>query len=235
MFVSLDIRVRIICCRIAAGRLRAVAARAASSESLIAVQVCILEADRLMIRRWRKDKYSLVSHIKTYAGDSFRYGLHQKAFDDRCSFPHNSQFNGLNVHLPLSIFKISLHQLRQLPDCTAPHPRYVCVHRHLPANEPLLIPPKAICRVAEPIALSSCFPYSWVMVKDFHVGDRSSASFWAGICISSFALAEAVTGFAWGGVSDRIGRRPVLLIGYGNPHILAHRWLLNQLLGRSCW
>ncbi|CAF9921327.1 hypothetical protein IMSHALPRED_005149 [Imshaugia aleurites] len=51
------------------------------------------------------------------------------------------------------------------------------------------------------------------MVKDFHVGDRSSASFWAGIFISSFALAEALTGMAWGGVSDRIGRKPVLLIG----------------------
>ncbi len=104
-------------------------------------------------------------------------------------------------------------QLGQLPDCTAPHPWYVYAHRHLPANEPLLIPPKAICRVAEPIALASCFPYAWVMVKDFRVGDRSSASFWAGIFISSFALAEALTGFAWGGVSDRIGRKPVLLIG----------------------
>ena len=51
------------------------------------------------------------------------------------------------------------------------------------------------------------------MVKDFHVGDRSSASFWAGIFISSFALAESLTGLAWGGVSDRIGRKPVLLIG----------------------
>lgn len=51
------------------------------------------------------------------------------------------------------------------------------------------------------------------MIKDFHVGDRSSAVFWAGIFISSFALAESLTGLAWGGVSDRIGRKPVLLIG----------------------
>ena len=71
----------------------------------------------------------------------------------------------------------------------------------------------AICRVAEPIALASCFPYAWVMTRDFNVGDRSSASCWAGIFISSFSLAECLTGFAWGGVSDRIGRKPVLLIG----------------------
>ena len=51
------------------------------------------------------------------------------------------------------------------------------------------------------------------MVKDFNIGGRSSASFWAGIFISSFSLAEALTGLAWGGVSDRIGRKPVLLIG----------------------
>jgi hypothetical protein len=33
----------------------------------------------------------------------------------------------------------------------------------------------AICRVAEPIALTSIFPYSWVMVKDFHMDDGNNA------------------------------------------------------------
>ncbi|KAL6718524.1 hypothetical protein ACLMJK_004616 [Lecanora helva] len=51
------------------------------------------------------------------------------------------------------------------------------------------------------------------MVLDFGVGDKSSASFWAGIFISSFALAEACTALVWGGISDRVGRKPVLLIG----------------------
>ena len=49
----------------------------------------------------------------------------------------------------------------------------------------------AICRVAEPIALSSCLPYAWVMVKDFHAGSRDTASIYAGFFISAFALAEA--------------------------------------------
>ncbi|CAG8007482.1 unnamed protein product [Penicillium olsonii] len=70
----------------------------------------------------------------------------------------------------------------------------------------------AICRVAEPIALTSIFPYSWVMVKDFHVDDEN-ASFYAGVLISAFSLAEALTGMFWGGLSDRIGRKPVLLSG----------------------
>lgn len=51
------------------------------------------------------------------------------------------------------------------------------------------------------------------MVRDFQVCDRSSASFWAGIFISAFALAESLTGMFWGGVSDKYGRKPILLLG----------------------
>ncbi|KAI4110568.1 MAG: hypothetical protein LQ345_006962 [Seirophora villosa] len=71
----------------------------------------------------------------------------------------------------------------------------------------------AICRLAEPVALASCFPYAWVMVRDFNVGDESNASFFAGIFISAFALSESLTGMFWGAFSDRIGRKPVLLLG----------------------
>ncbi|KAL8804648.1 MAG: hypothetical protein Q9182_002456 [Xanthomendoza sp. 2 TL-2023] len=51
------------------------------------------------------------------------------------------------------------------------------------------------------------------MVRDFNVGDESNASFYAGIFISAFALSESLTGIFWGGFSDRIGRKPVLLLG----------------------
>nr|POE89837.1 putative membrane protein [Quercus suber] len=72
---------------------------------------------------------------------------------------------------------------------------------------------EALVRVAEPIALTSIFPYAWQLVLHFQVGDRSNASFYAGILISAFALAESITGIFWGGLSDRIGRKPVLLMG----------------------
>ncbi len=57
------------------------------------------------------------------------------------------------------------------------------------------------------------FPYAWVMIRDFDVGDKSNASFYAGIFISTFSFAESLTGLFWGGFSDRIGRKPVLLMG----------------------
>ncbi|KAK7721033.1 hypothetical protein SLS64_001327 [Diaporthe eres] len=71
----------------------------------------------------------------------------------------------------------------------------------------------AIVRLAEPIALTSIFPYAWQLVKRFKVGNEEDASTYSGLLISSFALAEAVMGMYWGGLSDRIGRKPVLLLG----------------------
>ncbi|KAL7627532.1 hypothetical protein AAE478_001725 [Parahypoxylon ruwenzoriense] len=71
----------------------------------------------------------------------------------------------------------------------------------------------AIVRLAEPIALTSIFPYAWALVKRFEIGNEQDASFYAGLLISSFALAEALMGMYWGGLSDRIGRKPVLLLG----------------------
>ncbi|KAK4462267.1 putative drug efflux system protein [Cladorrhinum samala] len=71
----------------------------------------------------------------------------------------------------------------------------------------------AIVRLAEPIALTSIFPYAWALIKRFEIGNEDDASFYAGLLISSFALAEASMGMYWGGLSDRIGRKPVLLLG----------------------
>ncbi|QIW95684.1 hypothetical protein AMS68_001202 [Peltaster fructicola] len=71
----------------------------------------------------------------------------------------------------------------------------------------------ALVRLAEPIALTSIFPYAWKLVLAFEFGDQSNASLYAGILISAFALAESLTGMFWGDLSDRIGRKPVLIIG----------------------
>ncbi|KAK4125544.1 MFS general substrate transporter [Parathielavia appendiculata] len=71
----------------------------------------------------------------------------------------------------------------------------------------------AIVRLAEPIALTSIFPYAWALIKRFQIGSEDDASFYAGLLISAFSLAEALMGMYWGGLSDRVGRKPVLLLG----------------------
>ncbi|KAF2852387.1 MFS multidrug transporter-like protein [Plenodomus tracheiphilus IPT5] len=71
----------------------------------------------------------------------------------------------------------------------------------------------SLVRVAEPIALTSILPYAWKLVSNFEVCSESNAPFFAGLLISAFSLAEACSGMYWGGVSDRVGRKPIVILG----------------------
>jgi len=71
----------------------------------------------------------------------------------------------------------------------------------------------ALVRVSEPIALTSIFPYAWKLVLYYNIGPENDAAFYAGILIASFSFSEAITGFFWGALSDRIGRKKVLIVG----------------------
>ncbi|RDA83193.1 hypothetical protein CP532_1230, partial [Ophiocordyceps camponoti-leonardi (nom. inval.)] len=72
----------------------------------------------------------------------------------------------------------------------------------------------ACCRICEPIAFMSIFPYIYYMIEDFHITrDASQISVYAGMVTSAFTLAEFATGLMWGRLSDKIGRKPVLLTG----------------------
>ncbi|KAJ4210068.1 hypothetical protein NW767_000344 [Fusarium falciforme] len=60
----------------------------------------------------------------------------------------------------------------------------------------------------------SIFPYIYYMIEDFNITDDSSKiSVYAGMVTSAFTLAEFSTGVLWGRLSDKIGRKPVLLFG----------------------
>jgi MFS family permease len=62
----------------------------------------------------------------------------------------------------------------------------------------------------------SIFPYIYHMVKDFNITeDESKISFYAGLVTSAFTFAEFSTGLMWGRLSDKVGRKPVLLTGLG--------------------
>lgn len=72
----------------------------------------------------------------------------------------------------------------------------------------------ALCRVCEPIAFTSIFPYIYFMVKSFGVTtDEKRIAIYAGMVTSVFAIAEFSASIFWGWLSDRIGRKPVLLTG----------------------
>ncbi|KAI2783612.1 MFS general substrate transporter [Daldinia loculata] len=73
----------------------------------------------------------------------------------------------------------------------------------------------AICRFSEPIAFNSILAYTYVMVQDLHGGDDTDASFYAGLLVSAYAVAEALTAIGWGALSDKYGRKPVVLFGLG--------------------
>jgi MFS family permease len=72
----------------------------------------------------------------------------------------------------------------------------------------------ALCRICEPIAFMSIFPYAYYMVESFGVAqDEAHISMYVGMVTSAFAFAECATGVLWGRLSDRIGRKRVLLGG----------------------
>uniref|UniRef100_A0A0L0P4R3 Major facilitator superfamily (MFS) profile domain-containing protein n=1 Tax=Candidozyma auris TaxID=498019 RepID=A0A0L0P4R3_CANAR len=71
-----------------------------------------------------------------------------------------------------------------------------------------------IIRFSEPIAFTSLFPYVYFMIRDFHiVDDPAKISKYTGYMGASFAFAQFLCCIHWGRLSDRIGRKPVLLLG----------------------
>ncbi|KAI0184404.1 major facilitator superfamily domain-containing protein [Xylaria flabelliformis] len=73
----------------------------------------------------------------------------------------------------------------------------------------------AICRFSEPIAFNSILAYTYVMVKDLNGGEDPDTAFYAGLLVSAYAVAEALTAIGWGALSDRYGRKPVVIFGLG--------------------
>ncbi|KAJ2691104.1 hypothetical protein GGH99_002495, partial [Coemansia sp. RSA 1285] len=69
-------------------------------------------------------------------------------------------------------------------------------------------------RLAEPIGMTLILPFMYQMVGGFDVvKDPKDISFYAGMLLTSFSIFKALTVMHWGILSDRIGRRPVILLG----------------------
>jgi MFS transporter len=87
------------------------------------------------------------------------------------------------------------------------HARHFREHRL--ANQAL-----ALSRICEPIAFMSIFPYIYYMVKSFEItDDERQIALYAGMVTSAFAMAEFLASIFWGRLSDRVGRKPIILTG----------------------
>lgn len=71
----------------------------------------------------------------------------------------------------------------------------------------------AIIALAEQTALNSISPYLPEMTKSFPEVKEGQTGLYVGLIASSFALAQFTTNFFWGWLSDKIGRKPVILTG----------------------
>lgn len=123
-------------------------------------------------------------------------------------------------------------------------------------NTPHVTPlPKAqlaviLClRLAEPIAYTQLFPHINAMVEELGIAPPNRVGFYSGIIDGLFSLTQLCTIVHWGGLSDRIGRKPVIIIGLSGVtvatlcfglsrtlwQLLLSRALLGALCGNVAW
>ncbi|KAI0260280.1 major facilitator superfamily domain-containing protein [Gloeopeniophorella convolvens] len=82
----------------------------------------------------------------------------------------------------------------------------------LPVTQILVL---LLLQLAEPITSLSISPYINQLVSELPIvgGDERKVGYYAGIIVSLYFAAEAVTVLQWSRLSDHIGRKPVLLAG----------------------
>ena len=71
----------------------------------------------------------------------------------------------------------------------------------------------SLIRFLEPIAFTSLFPYVYFMIRDFHFVDEANISKYSGYLSASFAFTQFLCCIHWGKASDKVGRKPILLLG----------------------
>ncbi|KAG2051001.1 MFS general substrate transporter [Suillus hirtellus] len=72
-----------------------------------------------------------------------------------------------------------------------------------------------LVQMAEPIACMSIYPYINQLIRELDItgGNDAAVGYYAGIIESLFFISESLTVLKWSRLSDRIGRKPVLMIG----------------------
>ncbi|CAH6721651.1 uncharacterized membrane protein [[Candida] jaroonii] len=69
-------------------------------------------------------------------------------------------------------------------------------------------------RFSEPLAFTSLFPYIYFYVRDFGISPtKEGIVFYTGVLTSVFSIGQFLCSVHWGRLSDKIGRKPVVMIG----------------------
>jgi MFS family permease len=76
-----------------------------------------------------------------------------------------------------------------------------------------------LMRFSEPISMTSVFPYLPSMIAGFDGVKPADVGFWSGLAGAIFSAAQCLTAIKWGQLSDKYGRKPIMLLGLVNTMI----------------
>ncbi|KAF9445520.1 MFS general substrate transporter [Macrolepiota fuliginosa MF-IS2] len=70
-------------------------------------------------------------------------------------------------------------------------------------------------QLGEPLTSQVIYPFAPQLIRDLNItnGDEGKVGYYVGVIESLFFFTQACTVFHWGRLSDRVGRKPVILIG----------------------
>lgn len=80
--------------------------------------------------------------------------------------------------------------------------------------------------------MTSVYPYLPEMIKSFGIPENNVAK-WAGLVGSTFSISQSLFAVPWGRVSDKIGRKPSVIIGLTVTMILFIVWGTASSLGMA--
>ncbi|KAL6540753.1 hypothetical protein OROMI_024636 [Orobanche minor] len=84
------------------------------------------------------------------------------------------------------------------------------------------------------LPISSLFPFLYFMVRDFHIAKREEEiSSYAGYVGSSYMCGRALTSLLWGLLSDKYGRKPVIIFSTVTVWVSLEMVIFNTLFGLS--